>query len=184
MTWDWQQPGTVLISETIDQVRFLLPLFVHRSVHRLQKPPKSHCWCLQGKQNKIKTTTSQLFSRLCQRKPNAYLYKQCVGQKGQLPECSSTQTFAFAGKQSEHKTLTSSFLNSHWNSVLRVWFESCCSVGAGTHIAMFLRVRLCSHISLFAKPIVSSSGMVNSCCRGWMIWHCRHSASYGRDGTM
>lgn len=92
-----------------------------------------------------------------------YLYKQRVGEKGQLPQCSSTQAFAFS-TDAERRAMSrwlSACARRHGHT------HTCPHVTSGfTHRAMFLRYRLCSDTSLLANPIVSNSKMVNSCSRG------------------
>lgn len=102
-----RQPlGFVTRSNRIDQVGRLLHLFVHCLRHRLQKPLESYRRRLRANQPHYETT--RLVSRfdLWNQNQNAHLDKQRVGQKWQLPERSSTQTFAPSGKE-KGKTKTS-----------------------------------------------------------------------------
>lgn len=52
--WDWERMNNhvsafgLISSDTVDQVSFFLPLFIHCSVHSLKKPLKSHRRCLQA----------------------------------------------------------------------------------------------------------------------------------------
>lgn len=92
-----------------------------------------------------------------------YLYKQRVGEKGQLPQCSSTQAFAIStdAERGAMSRWLSACARRHGHT------HTCPHVTRGfTHRAMFLRYRLCSDTSLLANPIVSNSKMVNSCSRG------------------
>lgn len=56
-----QPSGTVISLETVDQVSFFLFLFIHCSVHSLQKPLKSHWCCLQENKLHYKNKTTLVF---------------------------------------------------------------------------------------------------------------------------
>lgn len=155
-------------SDTIDQVGLFLLLFVHCLVQSHQKLSKSHRWCLQAKntvREKDRKQKAFFVFWMENYEEQFYLHKQRMGQKGQLPQRSSTQAFAFTAVESQ---TMSCWLSTAWlKSSMHAHTHTHTTVlSEGTHRAMFLRNRLCSDTLLSVKLIVSNSKMVNSCSRG------------------